>query len=112
MPTKISERDICRKVVERNSDVLVGLRSRGKSFMPYSKAAFRTDMRSGGFIATTPVIDAKWDMVKADEIVAVNGTQCAVDIPRLYLCAGLRVPMPTSDVRDRESERDTGEESE
>ena len=112
MPTKISEREICRKTIERNSDVLVGLRGNGRRYMPYSMAAFRSDMRSEAFIATTSVIDAKWDMLKADGIVVDDGKLSALDIPELYLGAGLRVPMPKPDVRDREIERDTGEESE
>ena len=110
MPTKITERDVCRKVVERNSEMLQELRARGKQYMPYTKPSFRSDMRSEGFLATTSVIDSKWDMLKADEIVVVDGVHSALDMPRLYLSAGLHVPMPRGGcVRDREIERETKE---
>ena len=110
MPTKVSERDVCRKVIDRNKDVLVQLREAGKGFMAYDRAAFRSDMRSEGFLATTTVIDAKWDMLKADEIVLKSGMLTALDIARLYLVAGVRLPMPKGGyVRDREIERETKE---
>ena len=110
MPTKVSERDVCRKIIDRNSELLVELRGRGKKYMPYDRTRFRTDMRSEGFLSTTTVIDSKWDMIKADEIVVVSGTLVAIDMARLYLVAGARLPMPKAEcVIDRLIERETKE---
>jgi hypothetical protein len=82
----------------------------GKRFMAYDRARFRTDMRSKEFLSTTTVIDAKWDMLKADEIVVVSGTLVALDMARLYLVAGARLPMPKAEcVIDRLIERETKE---
>lgn len=110
MPTKVTERDVCRKIIDRNEEELTALRDRGKQFMPYNKASFRSDMRSSSFLATTAVIDAKWDMLRADEIVVGNESRYAVDIARLYLVAGVRLPMPTGRVIDRLIDRETDAE--
>jgi hypothetical protein len=112
MPTKVSKRDICRKVIDRNRDELVALRMNGKRFMAYDKARFRTDMRSKEFLSTTTVIDAKWDMLKADDVIQECGKLYAVDICILYAAASLPLPSPSADGRviDRLIDRETDAE--
>ena len=111
MPTKVSKRDVCRKVIDRHEEELMALRANGKRFMAYDKARFRTDMRSREFLSTTTVIDAKWDMLRADDVIQECGKLNAVDIPRLYDAAGVALPSPSEAGRviDRLIDIETGE---
>lgn len=113
MPTKVTEIDVCRKIIDRRSDLFIELGAIGKNAASYDKAMFRRDMRSEAFLATTAVIDAKWDMLIADGIVVKKDGGFALDICKLYNAARVPKPKVRADcVRVIDRLTDTGEASE
>ena len=92
MPIRITERQVCKKIIERKGDFLAEHRARGKQTMRYDPESFRTDMLSRDFIASQPTISCKWRMLQAGGVVKPDNGGYCIDIATLYLRAGEPVP--------------------
>lgn len=92
MPNKISERDVCRQIVDCRKDVLEKLRSLGASTVRYTYRNFVDDMLTEQFISSKTTLDNKWRMLKLDKIVVEAEDRTELNIPMVYLRAGLTVP--------------------
>lgn len=92
MPNKISERDVCRQIVDCRKEAFEKLRSLGASTVRYTYRNFADDMLTEQFISSKTTLDNKWRMLKLDKVVVEAEDRTELNIPMVYLRAGLTVP--------------------
>ncbi len=92
MPQKISERDVCKRIVDSRKEILESFLGSGKTAVGYSRRNFESDMLSEGFISSGVTVETKWRMLKADGVVTGEGRRTELSIPTLYIRAGLPIP--------------------
>ena len=91
-PTKITERDVCRQIIDRCGDGFLEVLGCGARTVNYGFKRFREDMLSESFLTSETTIRTKWSMLAVDEVVVKAGDRTAIDIPMLYLKAGVTLP--------------------
>lgn len=109
MPQKITSTEICRHIISRKGDLLTEAMALGHRRVGYCPAWFAEDMAAGDLISTKACVASKWRTLLADEIVVREGAATRLDIPSLYIRAGLPVP-PEGSARSR-THSQTAEES-
>ena len=91
-PTKISERDVCRQLIDRCGAGFVSVLECGSKTVIYPFRKFREDMLSDSFVTSETAIRTKWTMLTVDGVVVRHGDKTVIDIPMLYIKAGMTLP--------------------
>lgn len=86
---KITEREICRQLIETMSDHLSG---NDKPAISYE--VFKSAMIAGGFISSRQTIMTKWHMLILDGILIQKYGKTWVNVRALESAAGMPVPRP------------------
>lgn len=109
MPTKISERDVCRQIIDCRRDALERVRELGASTVRYTRQYFTDDMLADGFITSKTTMDLKWRMLKVGGIVVERDKTTELLIPDLYLRAGVPCPVKGRTHTHTQTHTQTGE---
>lgn len=86
---KITEREICRRLIETYPDHLA---SSDKPAIDYR--IFAAAMMARGFIASKQTIMTKWHMLILDDILVQRSGKTWVNVRALEAAAGMPVPRP------------------
>ena len=107
VPNKISERDVCRQIIDCREGLLREIRTCGGLRMCYSRRQFEDDMLVRNFISSAGTVRIKWRLLRLNGIVVEEDGATYVKIADLYIRAGMTVPIVGG--RDR-GETHTAEE--
>ena len=93
MANKISEHEICDRIIEARRDAIRNTLTAGVKRLGYSRKQFNEDMRADGFMQSAETIRGRWTTLKVDGVIVeteseFGGTRTELDLDTLYIRAG------------------------